>query len=484
MYLCVSVVCFVSGTDMILPPAMLTTASIRAAAWGYIVPHTLAAALQAVEPSVAMRRAMHCRGTALHIGTTEYNLEAYEHVYIVGAGKAGAAMARAAVDIIGDFFTEGIVIVKGQPDAPDLPIQNTPAERLSLLTAGHPVPDERGVEATQRIAHLLERTTANDLVLVLISGGGSALLTLPAPGIALRDIQHLTTLLLACGAPINDINAIRKHLDLVKGGGIARMAAPSTVATLILSDVVGNPLDVIASGPTTPDPTTYDHAWEILEHYRLTDQVSPAIVAHLHAGMRGERTETAKPDDPMFERVSYTLIGSNEQAATAALLEARRHGLHTMLLTVQAQGEAQVVGHMLGAIGRELAITGWSGGIAPAVLPRPACLVMGGETTVTLRGNGTGGRNQEMALATVRTLAGVPNLVLVTLATDGNDGPTDAAGAVVTGETLARALQRNLSPEHALATNDSYHFFAALDDLLKPGLTGTNVNDLAFIFCF
>lgn len=469
---------------MIIPPAALTTASIRAGGWGYVVAHTLAAALQAVEPAAAMHRAMHRRWTTLHIGTTDYNLEAYEHMYIVGAGKAGAGMARAAVDILGDFFTEGIVIVKGQPNAPDVPIQNTPAERLHILTAGHPVPDERGVAATQRMAKLLERTTANDLVLVLISGGGSALLTLPAPGIALSDMQHLTTVLLACGAPINDINSIRKHLDLVKGGGIARMAAPATVATLILSDVVGNPFDVIASGPTVPDPTTYEHAWEILEHYRMTDQVSPAIAAHLHAGLCGERADTAKPDDPMFERVSHTLIGSNEHAATAALQEARRHGLHTMLLTTQAQGEARVVGHMLATIGRELMTTGLSGGISPAVLPRPACLVMGGETTVTLRGNGTGGRNQEMALAAVRTLAGLHNIALVTLATDGNDGPTDAAGAVVTGETLTHALERNLSPEHALATNNSYHFFASLDDLLKPGLTGTNVNDLAFVFCF
>jgi hydroxypyruvate reductase len=300
----------------------------------------------------------------------------------------------------------------------------------------------------------------------------------------LDDLQDLTELLLASGASINEINSLRKHLDTVKGGGLARAAAPATVATLILSDVVGNPLDVIASGPTVPDSSTFADAFAVLERYALLERTPDSIVERLRAGMRGEVPDTPKADDPLFANAQHVLVGSNEQAATAALHAARAEGCHALLLTTRAQGEARVVGQLLGAIAREVATSGGTGGLANSPLLRPACLILGGETTVTLRGDGHGGRNQELALAAVGEMTGLEHTVLVTLATDGSDGPTDAAGAVVTGETLARAQALGLDPAAALANNDAYPFFDALGDLLRPGPTHTNVNDLALVFAW
>jgi hydroxypyruvate reductase len=325
------------------------------------------------------------------------------------------------------------------------------------------------------VADLLSQVTERDLVIAVISGGGSALMTLPAPGLALADLQSLTGALLRCGATINEINTLRKHLDQIKGGGLARMAYPATLVTLILSDVVGSPLDVIASGPTVPDPTTFAEAYALLERYGIAASVPPPIIEHLRRGMAGQAEETLKPGDPRFERVQNLIVASNAQAAEAALTAARTEGFNTLLLTTYLQGEAREVGRALAAVARELAATG-------RPLPGPACVVAGGETTVTLRGQGMGGRNQELALAAVADLAGLPGIALITLATDGGDGPTNAAGAVVTGATLERARQRGLDPLAHLARNDAYPFFDALGDLLRPGPTHTNVNDLVFIF--
>lgn len=455
----------------------LLTATLRTAPWGATVASVLAAALAAVEPAAAVQRYLQRSGSVLDLDEASYDLREYERVFVVGAGKAGAPMARAVAEIVGPHLTAGIIIVKDEQQ----PLPELPAP-LTLLAAGHPLPDMRGVEATRRITALLEQATERDLVLVLISGGGSALLTQPAPGISLDDLQQLTSLLLGSGASIHEINTLRKHLDEIKGGGLARQAFPATVATLILSDVVGNALNVIASGPTVPDATTYADAYAVLELYHLLTETPPAIRAHLEAGLRGERDETPKADAPIFARTQHVLVGSNQQAAAAAVQAAHEAGFHTLLLTTAAQGEARVVGRLLAGIARELVTTGCTGGVYPSPLAPPACLILGGETTVTLRGRGTGGRNQELALAAVRELAGLDDVVLITLATDGGDGPTDAAGAVVTGATLARAQALGLDPDDALAHNDAYPFFAALDDLLRPGPTHTNVNDMAFVF--
>jgi hydroxypyruvate reductase len=327
------------------------------------------------------------------------------------------------------------------------------------------------------MVELLAGGRPDDLVICLISGGGSALLVDPAPGLSLSDLQGLTSTLLASGASINEINALRKHLDRMKGGGLARLASPATLITLVISDVVGNPLDVIASGPTVPDSTSFEEAYDVLRRYQILEQTPPAIAAYLQQGLRGELPETPKPGEPLFDSVQNVIIASNLQAAQAAIFQAQSEGLRPLLLTTFLQGEARYIGRALAAIARQMVATGHP-------LSRPACVIAGGETTVTLSGDGMGGRNQEMALGAVADFAGLPGVALVTLATDGGDGPTDAAGAIVTGKTQERGLQAGLVADDFLRRNDAYHYFAALDDLLHPGPTLTNVNDLAFIFAF
>ena len=417
-------------------------------------------------------RSLRREGNRLVIGGQAYDLNTFHRVLVVGAGKAGAPMAQAVANLLGDRLSGGLVIVK---DGHTCGLQAVGP--IELAEASHPLPDERGVAATQRLVELVRDARAGDLVVCVISGGGSALMVAPAPGISLSDLQALTSALLACGATIDEINALRKHLDVVKGGGLARLAAPASLLTLILSDVVGDALDVIASGPTVPDHSTFAQAWQSLERYTLSGQVPATVTGHLRRGLRGEIPETPKTGDPVFASVQNVIIGNNLQAAQAALAQARQAGFNTLLLTSHLQGEARQVGQFLAAIARQVAASGEPVG-------RPACIIAGGETTVTLRGKGKGGRNQELVLGAVKGLAGLQDVVLVSLATDGGDGPTDAAGAVITGQTLERARQAGLDPETFLANNDSYRFFDALGDLLRPGPTQTNVNDLAVIFAF
>ena len=454
-----------------LPPERFLTTSLRTHPGGAAVARVMAAAIRAVDPEQAVRRHLRREGDCVWVDERAYDLAAFERVWLVGAGKAGLPMARAAVDVLGERISGGVVIVKeGYAGA-----GRAAAGHRPVVQAGHPLPDERGVQATRHLISVLEAAGPRDWVLCLLSGGGSALLTAPAPGVSLADLQGLTAALLACGASIQEINALRKHVDTIKGGGLARMAAPAQVTALILSDVVGDPLDVIASGPTVPDTSTFADAWDILRRYDILDQTPPAVRARLEQGLRGTLPETPKPGDPLFERVQNHIVCSNYQAAQAGLAQAAAEGWQTLLLTTFLQGEARQVGRMLGAIARQAARTGQP-------LARPFCLVAGGETTVTLRGDGLGGRNQELALGAVGELDGLPDVILAALATDGGDGPTDAAGAVVTGETLARARAAGLAPQDFLARNDAYHFFAPLGDLLLPGPTLTNVNDLTFLF--
>ncbi len=441
----------------------------------------LSAALEAVDPAAALHKSVRREGNSLFIQSRPIDLDAVGRIYLVGAGKAGVPMARAAIQIVGERLTNGVMIVKeGHLDGIDQE-SSGPAHRLGpirVYEAGHPLPDRRGVSATAALIALLSQIRADDLLLCLLSGGGSALLTQPVPGITLADMQSLTGMLLACGATIHEINVLRKHLDAIKGGGLARMAAPAHIETLILSDVVGNPLDIIASGPTVPDPSTYQDVGRVLDRYQLWDRLPVAMRKFLRQGMTGRRAETPKPGDPLFEKVTNTLIGSNEQAAQAALLRAEQEGLNTQLLTTRMQGEARHAGRWLAQVARSTALEGQP--VSP-----PACLVAGGETTVTLgESPGRGGRNLELALSAVEELAGLDNVLLISLATDGGDGPTDAAGAVVSGQTMARAQQQGLLPADYLNRHDSYAYFDRLGDLLKTGPTLTNVNDLAFVFSF
>ncbi len=456
--------------DPVIPVKHLLTHTLREAPWGAAAAGVLAAALTAADPDAAVRRYLRREGAMLHVGDQAYNLAGVRRVLLVSIGKAGRAMATAAADLLGAELQRGVVVVKDGP-----PATSVIDPRLELHIAGHPVPDASSVIAAQAVADLLADTTPADLVLALISGGGSALLSLPAPGVTLADLQELTRALLACGATIGAINTLRKHLDQVKGGGLARLAAPAPIATLILSDVVGSPLDVIASGPTVPDASSFSDAWAILERYDLLAQTPQAIRTHLEAGLRGAVAETPKPGAALFQQVQNLLIGSNVQAAQAAQAAAQAAGMHTMLLTTFLEGEARVAGQFLAAIAREIVTSG-------NPIPAPACIIVGGETTVTLRGLGRGGRNQELALAAAFGLSGLEGVAIVALATDGGDGPTDAAGAVASGATLARANLAGLDAAAHLAANDAYPFFAALGDLLLPGPTGTNVNDLMFVF--
>jgi len=452
-----------------ISPERFNSHSLQAAPWGAAVCRVLAAAIEAVDPGEAIRRCLLRDGDLLLVGEQRYDLSRISRVRIAGMGKAGAPMSAAAAGILGSALTDGLVIVKDGHLGGQAQIGP-----VRLLEAGHPAPDVRGLQATAALLDLLQDSRADDLVLTLISGGGSALFHLPVDGVELGDLTELTRLLLASGAEIQEINTLRKHLDRVKGGQLARYLAPARVASLILSDVVGDPLDAIASGPTVPDPTTYAQAAAILEKYRLVDHVPARILRHLERGLRGELPETPKPGDPLFERTANQIIASNRQAARAAAGQAEREGLQPEILTTGMTGEARQEGLKFARRGRLLA----------GEEPGPACLISGGETTVTLRGTGLGGRNQEFALAGVSELAGLDQAALVSLATDGGDGPTDAAGAVVSGESLARARRLGLDPDDFLARNDAYHFFGPLGDLLKPGPTQTNVNDLALFFTF
>jgi glycerate 2-kinase len=426
----------------------------------------LQAALAAVDPAAAVRRSLQRSGEILTIGERTYDLSACEHVYVVGAGKASAPMAQALEKVLGERITAGSVTVKYGYTAP--------TERITLVQAGHPVPDKAGLLGAGQIRHILQRATPRDLVLVLISGGGSALLPSPIEGISLADLQTLTTQLLRAGATITEINCIRKHLDNLKGGRLAQLANGAQVAALILSDIVGNPLDMIASGPTVADPTTYADALALLERYALLESTPPAILLTLRKGANGELAETPKPGDAALAQVNNVIIASNDIAVDTAEAEAQRQGFNTLVLTTYLEGEAREVGKVLASLAKQVLTDG-------RPVKRPACILLGGETTVTLRGTGKGGRNQELALSAAIALQGLKGVLLASLATDGSDGPTDASGALVEGDTLSRAQALGLDAHAYLADNNSYPFFNALGDLLLTGPTNTNVNDVILL---
>jgi len=409
------------------------------------------AALAAADPGQAVAR--HLR---------RLDTSRFRNIYVIGTGKAGASMAQAAERVLGRRITGGLINVKYGHMAR--------LRRIELNECGHPVPDARGVAGAARIAQIAAEAEKDDLVICLISGGGSALLPLPAPPITLEEKQEVTRLLLACGADIHEFNAVRKHISAIKGGQLARLAAPATVEALLLSDVIGDDLDVIGSGPTAPDASTFARVAAILEHYGIFAKAPAAVRERIEAGLRGgpgSPAETPKPGDPLFRRVHNTVVGSNRLALNAAARHARRLGYRTLVLASGIQGETREVARMHAAIAREVVRAG-------RPVKAPACIVTGGETTVTLKGGGLGGRNQEFVLAAAIDIAGLPEVVVFSAGTDGTDGPTDAAGAIADGATLSR----NLDAAGRLEANDSYHYFEALGDLVKTGPTHTNVMDV------
>jgi hydroxypyruvate reductase len=409
------------------------------------------AALKAADPAGAVTRDLK-----------KVDCGRYRDIYVLGAGKAGASMALAAERVLGRRITAGLINVKYGHLAK--------LRRIELNECGHPVPDQRGVEGARRIAGMAAGARAGDLVVCLISGGASALLPLPADPVTLEEKQAATRLLLACGANIHEINAVRKHISLIKGGQLARLAHPAGVRALLLSDVIGDNLDVIGSGPTAPDASTYQGALSILDRYGIRAKAPAAIRVRLEEGAAGQVPETPKPGDAIFRRTTNRVIGSNRLAVDAAAARARELGFHTLVLSTFVEGETREVARVHAAIAKEIVRSG-------RPLRPPACVITGGETTVTLRGDGLGGRNQEFVLAAAIDIAALERVVVLSAGTDGTDGPTDAAGAIADGRTLARAP----AAPAFLANNDSYRYFESLGDLIRTGPTNTNVMDVRLV---
>ena len=434
----------------------------------------LGAALAAVDPYQAVYQSLAFDPATNHltVGGRVFPINPTGKLIVVGAGKAGTPMAQAVASVLGDRVSAGLVTVK-YGYGPD---HYGTAGPIQFREAGHPVLDGAGIQATTEITALLEGLTGQDTVVAVISGGGSALLEEPVEGVSLGDMQHLATAMLKSGATINQLNTVRKHLSRVKGGQLARLVFPAQLIGLLLSDVVGSPLDVIASGPTVPDTSTFQDAWNILVQLGLSGagETPGPIRKYLQKGLAGQAFETPKPGDQLFERVFTYIVGDNRVAALAGLEKAHRLGFNTMLLSTFIEGEAREVAKVFAGIAREILVTG-------SPVKRPACLIAGGETTVTVRGDGLGGRNQELALAAALALDGLENVMIVPLATDGSDGPNDGAGAFAEGATVRQARSRNLDPFDYLQRNDAYHFFEKAGGLLKTGPTNTNVNDLTLV---
>lgn len=409
------------------------------------------AALKASDPFEAVLKQVRVDKAVLIAGRQRYPLDRFREVRVVGAGKASARMAQAVERLLGKRISQGLINVKYGHTAP--------LRRIELNECGHPVPDENGLRGSQRIVEIASAAGAQDLVIAIVSGGASALLPYPLPSSTLEEEQRITGELLKCGANIHELNTVRKHMSAIKGGRLAEAAAPARVLALVLSDVIGDDLDVIGSGPTVPDRSTTADAEKILQHYGID---AP------------ELAESPKPPGGTFEGVQNLIVGSNAMAVAAAAEEARRLGYRTLVLSTFIEGETREVARVHAAIAKEVLATG-------RPVRRPACIVSGGETTVTVHGDGTGGRNQEFALAAAIDIAGLDGITVFSGGTDGTDGPTDAAGAIADGKTVARAQELGLNAAEYLSKNDSYHFFERLDDLVKTGPTGTNVADVRLI---
>ncbi|MBU2488550.1 MAG: glycerate kinase [Proteobacteria bacterium] len=393
----------------------------------------------------------------------------FSRIIVLGAGKAACPMARAVEELFPGKVAGGAVITKyGHTE---------PLSCVEVYEAAHPVPDAAGERAAARLLDLARDAKENDLVLCLLSGGGSALLPAPAPGLSLADKQEATRALLESGAAIHEVNALRKHLSAIKGGRLARAASPARVVNLILSDVVGDDLSTIASGPTYPDSRTFGDCRDILDRYGLTRRLSPAVTRHLARGLAGEVEETPKPGDPAFSQCSWHIVANARRSLAMAEIRARELGYNTLILSAVVEGETREAARFHAAIAREVRATG-------NPVAAPACLLSGGETTVTIRGKGKGGRNMEFALAAALDLAGEPGVTVLSGGTDGTDGPTDAAGAVADGSTVARAVGMGLDARLYLDANDSYVFFEQTGGLIVTGPTRTNVMDLRVILVY
>ncbi len=421
------------------------------------------AGLQAVNPVTAIQKYCRRDKNTLIMDHAAYDLDQFKDIYIIGAGKAASPMAGAMESLLVEKLTHGIINVKYH--------HTSPLNTVKTIEAGHPVPDAHGRQGADAVLRLLKNTRKNDLVICLISGGASALLPMPAKGITLKDKQLVNTRLLASGATIHEINTIRKHISLIKGGRLAEAIHPSTLVTLILSDVVGDNLDVIGSGPTVPDSSTFNDCMDIIRKYHLTDTLPESVLQHLASGQAGEIPETPKPGDAIFSATQNIIIGSNIEAIRAAKKEAENLGYHPLILSSMIEGETRHVAKVHTAIAKEIKKTG-------NPIPSPACVLSGGETTVTRTGKGKGGRNMEFVLAAAMEIADHDGIQVFSAGTDGTDGPTDAAGATAGPDTMSKAEKHGMDPALYLENNDSYTFFKTIGDLVMTGPTKTNVMDL------
>ncbi len=424
------------------------------------------AALAAVNAEKAVADALSISGGSLHIQQHCLDLSAIDNIYVVGAGKASADMAAALEVLLGDRITAGAVTVKYG--------HTRSLQHIRLTEAGHPIPDANGVRGAAEMLALADTATASDLVICLISGGGSALAAIPEPPLSLADKQHTIQTLLACGASINEINALRKHMSGIKGGRLAGRAYPATVATLIVSDVIGDKLDVIASGPTVADTSTFAECNRIIKSYGLQDRLPRAVLDHIKDGAARGKEETPKQDAATFSRSCTCIVANNRKALEQARHTALELGYNALILSSRIQGETREAARFHTAVAKEIRQSGHP--LAP-----PACLLSGGETTVTVSGSGKGGRNQEFVLAAALEIAEERAMLVFSAGTDGTDGPTDAAGAAVAPETAANARSMGLDTAAYLQANDAYNFFRHTGELFFTGPTGTNVMDLRIL---
>ena len=423
------------------------------------------AALHAANPATCIREFVRVADDVLWVGSQQIPIRG--RIIVIGTGKPSARMAQIIEELLDGYVTGGLTVTKYG--------HALPLERIRLVEAGHPIPDAAGIRAVAEIRDLLRDLTEDDIVLCLISGGGSALWPAPADGITLEQKQEVTQLLLRAGATIRELNAVRKHLSAMKGGQLARWASPARVISLIMSDVIGDPLDFIGSGPTAPDTTSFSDALDIIEKYGV--DVPEPVLRRLQDGARGKIPETPKPGDSVFKRVQNHIIANNRLLVDAAAEKARELGFHPLILGTEIEGEAKDVGGFFTAIAREISTSG-------NPINAPACVLGAGETTVMVRGNGLGGRNQEMALAWAIAMAARPPAIpscFASVATDGTDGPTSAAGGVVDPYTCARGVELGLSPLQFLRSNDSSNFLKATGDLIVTGPTQTNLMDLQIL---
>lgn len=424
----------------------------------------LEVALTAADPQQMVRQSIKFENHILRFASHKLDLDALNGVFVIGAGKASGRMAEAIEALLSDCISGGLIIV------PENTVNYFMLERVEIQGGGHPLPTDQSITSTRALLKLITSSPTDALIISLISGGGSSLLSLPASPLTVQDIQQITTLLMESGVPITEMNTIRKHLSDIKGGYLSSQIYPRQHISLLISDIPTDQLDMIASGPTLPDSTTFQDAAEILTKYSLWSVVPPRVKKRIKDGIQGSIPDTPKPTDPIFSSTLTELIGNNRLVCEAAQQAAQQMNLTAQIIATDWQGEAREIGQKIGELANRLPNT-----------DMPQVIIIGSETTVTVSHPGKGGRNTELITATLPFLKRYDGLVVASLATDGIDGPTPYAGAIADHESIQRATTLNLSPTELLETNSTYTLFEALNDHILTGPTHTNVRDITIV---